>query len=255
MRVDRKYEPIKEGRGNYYAEYNPPIKGNNFAKLNLVFIGDFEKINVIEIMEKEIRYWLNRFPIPLFVSAFNKKGNVIHFDGIKESDHLIGFYDHENKICLNWKLLSNDNIPHVASDLDYVDNLFSNIPFTTYPEIDEEKKKKRNQIRSGWVIVFIWGVIIPILIAIFENYNHWISFVAMIYSITKAIQKGLELTGRLPKSKRKKKKEAKEQLMKHYYYHCQMNPEGFKRLMLENLEKMEMDNIQKEAEALGIKTD
>jgi hypothetical protein len=66
------------------------------------------------------------------------------------------------------------------------------------------------------------------------------------------IETWLELWGKLPKSKRDKEIEEEEQLKNHYYYHCQMNPEGFKRLMLENLDKMAKDRITKEAEALKI---
>jgi hypothetical protein len=51
-------------------------------------------------------------------------------------------------------------------------------------------------------------------------------------------------------TKRRKEEELEERLKDHYYYHCQMNPEGFKRLMLENLEKMEKDSIANEAESL-----
>ena len=66
------------------------------------------------------------------------------------------------------------------------------------------------------------------------------------------IETWLELSGKLPKSKRDKEIEDEERLKNHYYYHCQMNPEGFKRLMLENLDKMAKDRITKEAEALKI---
>jgi uncharacterized protein YeaC (DUF1315 family) len=77
-----------------------------------------------------------------------------------------------------------------------------------------------------------------------------LALVALIYSLYKAIQKGLELTGKWPKSKRRKEKEREEELKEHYYYHCKMNPAGFKRLMLENSEKMSKDQISKEAMCL-----
>ncbi len=76
------------------------------------------------------------------------------------------------------------------------------------------------------------------------------SLIALIYSIYKAIQKLLELTGRWPKSKRAKEKEQEELLKNHYYYHCQMNPGGFQRLKNENFEKMAREAIKKEAETL-----
>jgi tRNA A37 N6-isopentenylltransferase MiaA len=65
-----------------------------------------------------------------------------------------------------------------------------------------------------------------------------------------ALRKGLELTGKWKKSKREKAQEDEERLKNYYYYHCQMNPEGFKKLLHENLEKMSKDEITKEAESL-----
>lgn len=56
--------------------------------------------------------------------------------------------------------------------------------------------------------------------------------------------------GKLPKSKRQKAKEEEGRLKDHYYYHCQKNPEGFRKLMLENLEQMSKDEIAKEAAEL-----
>ena len=76
------------------------------------------------------------------------------------------------------------------------------------------------------------------------------SLIALFYSIYKAIQKLLELTGKWPKSKRKKEKEQEELLKNHYYYHCQMNPEGFQKLKNENFENMSKEDIKKEAESL-----
>jgi len=72
----------------------------------------------------------------------------------------------------------------------------------------------------------------------------------LIYSFYKAFEKTLQLTGSWPKTKRSKEKELEEQLKNHYYYHCEKNPEGFKRLMRESLEKMSKDEIAKEAESL-----
>ena len=250
MRTDRKYEPIKENRGWYYVEYYPPISDYKFATLNLVIIEDAIKNDIVNAMEKELENWLNRYPIPLFVSAFDNKGDPYNLSEIKTCNHLIGFFDQDSKICLHWRLLKDEEIPNVALNREYVDNLYSNLVFRTDAELDTDRRKRRQQIKSGWFIFFIWLVVIPAIIAILEYYSSWLSLVALIYSLYKAVQKGLELSGRGPKSKREKEQELEERLKNHYYYHCQMNPEGFKRLMLENLEKMRKDEIAKEAESL-----
>ena len=251
--MDRRYEPIKERREDYFIEYYPPTSGDKLAKLNIVFVNDINKNEVVIAMEKELNTWLLQYPIPLLVSSFDKKGDLLRLDPIKSVNHLIGFYDHNKKICMQWNLLKNEEIPNVATNQEYVNNIYSNLPFKTFAELDSETQKRRKQIKFGWFIFFIWLVPIPILIAVLENYNSWVSLIAMIYSIYKAIRKGLELTGKWPKSKRDKEKEKEEQLKNHYYYHCQINPEGFNKLKLENFKKMAMDDIAKEAKSLQIK--
>jgi len=201
-------------------------------------------------MEKELENWLNRYPIPLFVTAFDNKGDLYDLSDIKSCNHLIGFFDQDSKLCLYWKLLKDDELPNVALNQEYVDNLYSNLVFRTDAELDKDRRKRRQQIKSGWFIFFVWLAVIPAIIAIFEYSSSLLSLIALIYSLYKAVKKGLELTGRWPKSKREKEKEIEERLKNHYYYHCQMNPEGFKRIMFENLEKMGKDEIAKEAESL-----
>jgi uncharacterized protein YutD len=75
---------------------------------------------------------------------------------------------------------------------------------------------------------------------------------AFIYIVFKIAQKALKHLGTWPKSKNEKEKERIERLKDHYYYYCEMNPEGFKKLKLESLEKMAKEKVKKEAESLKI---
>jgi hypothetical protein len=253
MSTDRKYMPVKESRGWYFVEYHP-VSNFKSANLHLVItIENAREIDIINAMEKELKDWLNRYPVPLFVSAFDNNGDLLHsLSKIKGYDHLIGFFDQDGEICLYWRLVKEDEIPDIAHNKEYVNNLYSNLDYKTDAEFDAERRKRRKGIKIGSYIFFVWLVIIPLLIAVLEYYSNWLSIVALIYSFYKAVQTGLELRGKWPKSKRKKDKELEERLKDHYYYHCQMNPEGFKKLMRENLEKMGKDEIAKEAESLKI---
>jgi hypothetical protein len=250
MYSDRRYEPIRESRDWYFVEYRPPINDDKFATLNLVILKDALNIDIINAMEKEMGNWLNRFPIPLFVSAFDNKGDLYDLSEIKTCNHLIGFFNTDGRISFHWKLLKDHEIPNAALNREFVENLYSNLVFRTNAELDIDRRKRRQKIKLGWFIFFIWLVIIPLIIAFLDYFSDWVSLVALIYSFYKALQKGLELTGRWPKSKRTKEKELEEQLKNHYYYHCQMNPEGFKKVMQENLEKIAKDEIVKESEYL-----
>ena len=252
MSTDRKYIPLQEIRGWYFVEYHPPVSDYKFSNLSLVVtIDNAHEKDVVDAMEKELKYWLNRYPIPLFVSAFDNSGSLLHSPSkIRGCDHLTGFFDTNGKICLFWRLLKDKEIPNIALNKDYVDNLFSNLDYKTTAELNAEREKRRREIKLGSFLFFVWLVVVPLLIAVLEFYSSWLSIAALIYSFYKAFQTGLELRGKWPKSKRKKDQEIEARLKAHYYYHCQMNPEGFKRLMLENLDKMSKDEIAKEAKAL-----
>ena len=251
--MDRKYETIKESREGYFVEYYPNTQGNRLAHLQLVFVKDINKSDTVQLMENELKTWLFQYPIPLMVSAFDKKGDLLHLDPIKPVNFLIRFFDNDKNICMYWKSLKNEEIPNDASNREYVNKIYSNLQFKTFAELDNETKNKRKKLKIGWYILFIWLVPFAILLAILENYNNWVSFLAMAFSIFIAVRKGLEMFGRWPKSKRDRDKEKEEQLKNHYYYHCQLNPEGFAKLRNENFEKMAMDEITREVKSLKMK--
>jgi hypothetical protein len=251
MNTGKKYLPVKEIRDWYFVEYSPPVSDYKFANLQLVMTS--EKIpdtDIVNAMEKELKYWLHRFPVPLMVSTFDNTGSLYSLKAVKGCNHLIGFYDHNQKICLYWQLLKDDQIPNVALNKEYIDNIYAGLDYETYAELDAKRRKKINAIKRGSFLLFLWLVVVPALIAILEYYSNILSIIALIYSLCMAIKTGLELRGKLPKSKRQKAKEEEERLKDHFYYHCQKNPEGFRKLVLENLEQMSKDQIAKEATAL-----
>ena len=80
MTTDRKYISIKEKRGWYFVEYNPPANGSKLAHLFLVItIENARDIDVANAMETELKEWLNRYPVPLFVSAFDDKDDLLTY--------------------------------------------------------------------------------------------------------------------------------------------------------------------------------
>jgi len=253
MSSDKIYKPIKESRGWYFVEYHTPVVDCKFATLNLVIINKADITDIVNAMEKELYDWVNHYPIPLFVTAFDEKGDCYDLSAIKSCNHLMGYIDQDGKINLSWRLLSHNEIPDIALNREYVDNLYTNLDFKTYTDLEVDRRKRRQKLKIGWYIFSAWSVItilIALVIAFLDYFSAFVSLIALIYSIYKAIQKFLELTGRWPKSKKTKEKEYEEQLKDHYYYHCQMNPEGFNRLKLENFEKIARNNIKKEAESI-----
>ncbi len=207
MSTDRKYMPVKESRGWYFIEYHPPVIDFKFASLNLVItIENAREIDVVNAMEKELKHWLNRYPVPLFVSAFDNSGEVYNLSKIKDCNHLMGFLNQDGEICLYWRLLKDEEIPEVVLDREYVNNLYSDISFKTYAELDIDRQKRRRKIKLGWLVFFVWLVMVPLFIEILGYFNNWLSSIVLIYSFYKALQKGIELIGELKNLKEKKNK-------------------------------------------------
>ncbi len=99
-------------------------------------------------------------------------------------------------------------------------------------------------------MILVWIAITAFILEIFIYFNEYLSLMAFLFVLGKAIQKILQFANMWPRSKKEKEKELEQDLKEHYYYHCQMNPEGFKRLMLENLEEMRKREIIMEAKSL-----
>lgn len=251
---DLYFEQVKEHRNQYFVEYKPPIPSYRFAILNLVFLNPADKKNIAELMETELDYWLKRYPIPIMVSAFDEKGDSIHLSSVKDCDHLIGFIEkgavEPRRI---WRLVKDDELPIPALDKNYLRRVYADIPFKTGEQIQQNNKKRYRSIKTGWVVFFIWLVIVPATIAILGWANRLIGAIALSYSIYKAVVTALKLTGKVKPSPKEIERAEKEQKMEHYYYHCELNPEGFRKIMIENFKNEAEEDIRKEAEMLKLK--
>jgi len=70
------------------------------------------------------------------------------------------------------------------------------------------------------------------------------------FSLWKALVKALKLLGKWKESPQALNVQEEERRMRHHHYHCELNPEGFMRLKIENFERKERERIQNEAKGL-----
>ena len=105
-------------------------------------------------------------------------------------------------------------------------------------------------MRSGFRVITFWAVGVPLAVAVLEWWSDWLGYVVLVYAFWKAIEKALRLKGKWPKSKALLEREAQDLRMRHHHYHCEINPEGFMRLKIENFEKAASERIAREAAAL-----
>jgi len=249
------FTTLKEDRGWYFVEYKPPIPSCQFATLSLVVPGVADTAQVADSMERELRAWIQRYPIPLMVSAFDAKDDLYNLDGFRLCNHLIGYLDNtSDEVRLFWRLLKNDEIPNDALDVGYLQEVYSDISYKTADDLQLEGEKHAKQLRVGWLIVFVWAAVVPALVVIVEWASpHWVATLVLIYSLWKALVKTLKMLGKWKKSPREIEEEREEQRMRHHHYHCERNPEAFLRLKVENFECWEKERIQAEANFLKSK--
>jgi hypothetical protein len=245
------FEAIKESRDLYFVEYRPPNQGTRFAILQLVFPDPIKKGQIAQLMEKELTFWLARYDVPIVVCAFGETGQLIHLKPARDSDCLMGFLKDKRKgLYRFWGLIPDDELPSQALDTGYLKHIYEDVPYKTSEQLDKDIRQEYKKLRIGWSVFVIWLVILPVIIVILGFANIWIGIIVFAYSIYKAIVKALKLTGKLKPTPKEIKQREKEQKMRHYYYHCERNPEGFNRLKLENFEKDLKETIRKEAKTL-----
>ena len=88
------FEVTKENRGWYFVEYRPPISGYQFATLHVVVLETTKTAeDIAATMEAELVIWLERYPVPIMVSAFDDTGSVISLKDHLPCNHLIGFIE------------------------------------------------------------------------------------------------------------------------------------------------------------------
>jgi hypothetical protein len=150
------FDKVKEHRGQYIVEYQTPNTGTRFAVLYLVFLNPIDKKKVVELMESELNLWLTKYAVPIMVSAFDEKGDLIRMTQIKGSDHLFGFVENGAEVSQRiWKLVKDEELPADALDMNYLRRVYADIPFKTGEQIQWDNKNRYKSIRVGWFIFFV----------------------------------------------------------------------------------------------------
>jgi hypothetical protein len=106
------------------------------------------------------------------------------------------------------------------------------------PERRAIAARQRGIVRNARLLFLIGWVLIPLGIAILGFTNWWVGFAFLAFAILKVAWHLVEAYGSpadwFPGYAEKQKKEL---MMRHYFYHCERNPEGFARLREENFSK------------------
>jgi len=249
MKLERiRFEKKEEHRGWYMVEYLPPIDSFRFATINLVVLQSVDCAKIVEAMESEARLWLARYPVPVMVSAFDEREDLIDLKPAKECNHLIAFFPRLNALAsIRWELLKDEELPAEALDLDYLKKVYHDIPFRMWTNEDvlRVEREQRRTTTTAWLILFVWLVAIPLTVIVLGETSVWVARMVLAYSIWQVFVQLMKLTGRWKKSSREEERERDEREKDHHHYHCTKNPEAFLRLKNENFEKETRERVRK----------
>ena len=79
---------------------------------------------------------------------------------------------------------------------------------------------------------------------------HWLEWLILFDGVSQLYIQALKLTGLWPKAASDLAAVDEERRMRHHHYHCERNPEGFRRLVAENVERESREQTQRDAEEL-----
>lgn len=245
-----KYNEVRKKHDKYFVTYYPiNRKKEKFASLHITFTQLVDSKEATNIMEKEFDKWISQYPLPIMVTSFDDKGDVISFKNNKESNHLIGYLNKEsNRVIKYWDMKP---FPKVQLTDAYINLVYNGLSYKKRDDIEKESetwiKDKRRIVKFVDTTLILW-LIISVVIAFLGWRSLLVGTTAFIYSLYRTIRRFLKLKG--CKTKREKDDQENMRKMNHYYYHCERNPKGFRRLIAENFEEDEKERIKKERESI-----
>jgi hypothetical protein len=252
----RSFSKIKEHRGLYFVEYGPPIPDTDFATLNLIFLQSLPREDVVKYLGDEIRHWIGRYPVPLMVWAFDDKEDILESPDGKERV-LVAWNDAATgEVVLSWNI--DDLSAHLNSVRPSPDwrTIYTDVSVRTDAEVkqaaDQSFRLRVRQVRSLKLLLTLWLAAIPAGYAVFEFFGPgWLALIGLTFVLWKASKTALRIWGRTKPSAKENEKAEKDRKMRHYFYHCERNPDGFLRLKLENFEDDSRERVRKDAKGLA----
>lgn len=249
------WESLKKEGDGYYVEYTPARyspKSKDYPLAHLIVTvttKQLSKEEIAEILEKEFCLWIKKYPVPLFAGACDDKEDMVDISSVRTARHLTG-YPQVTLPFMKWGYIENNEIPVPSTDKERLKSIYQEIPYRTESAIRTKVRNEaitRNIILSS--IALMW-ILVPLAIELLGATSKIVGLLILAYSIFKAGQALLRLFGFIKPSKSHADKQEKERKMRHYYYHCEKNPDGFRRLMMENFEKEAQERTKKELQEI-----
>jgi hypothetical protein len=244
-------DELIENRGGYYVEYQPADARLQFASLQLTFPNEVPGDSALRIlMEKECDYWLERYAVPLMISSFDATEDLIRFSKGSDYPHLIGYVNQKtSEFVREWRSLRDNEFPTEQMGEEYQSRVYKDVPFRFQHDVRKQNQDEtRKRVRTAAVIVIL-SASAPLLIELITLID-WVGFIASIVGISIGLFKLIKAFGWIKPSKFQEAEAAKALKMRHYFYHCERNPEAFMRLKIENFDRESIERTRREAASL-----
>lgn len=253
------FERKSVGRDSYYCEYLPPVSQNRFATVNITFPRPVSEEEATKICEEELELWIKKYEVPLMLSAWDAKANMIPLVPPYNDNYLVGWLNKTNsKVEMSGN--SNDLDEFLKTDVSSTDwaRIYPDFNHRTQLQVNERAetfvKTRVRDIRILKIIFVAWFAVIPASWAIYQYLGpEWLEGIVALYACYRSAIKGLEIWGYKKPKASDVRKAVEEREKDHHHYHCKQNPIGFLSLKRENFEREAALKIQEEAKNLGVK--
>jgi len=177
------FDRIKEHRGSYFIEYEPPVANSKFATLNLIFLEEIPWQKLSDILDKEIRLWISRYPVPLMATAWDEKENILRPNDSAGGSLIAWISPESGEVEQSRDVRDLDR--HLEQSIAQPDwrEIYTDLKFRTYDEVKAEARGRTlEQARHVKLLKFtlvLWVAVIPAGYAIFEFLGpEWLEHVA-----------------------------------------------------------------------------
>lgn len=243
---------IKEHRQSYFVSYQPADVRYSFALIQLTFLDEHTDVaQVKHAVEYELNYWLRRYPLPVMASAYNAKEDLIEVSPKTGQSLLMGFVDRKTGDVLSrWWGHEIEELPTEQMAPEYQTRVYKGIPFRLRSQVRREALNHARTMGRGIRVAVFFLVGVPLLIEIVSLGIDWLGYLLAAIGVSVGIYKLGKTMSWWKPTKREQEDDEMDRKSKHYYYHCELNPEGFNRLRNENFEREAIQRTQEESEQL-----
>lgn len=242
---------IEEHRDLYTVSYQPADARSSIAVISLFFPeSPGDRSIVMSAMEKELQTWLERFPVPAKVSAYNAKKRLIRVSSTTSECHLMGYVRLvDDAIIRRWRIMDDGEIPADAQEPEHLETAYKSIPFRLREQVRE---MMRLDLRTKAKAAFLTLSLIVLFPVFLQAVIHWGKDLVLplsVASIVVGLYKATGLIGWRKPSPFERRKTERILKREHYFFHCEKNPASFARLEKENFRR-EVSRENKEAKRL-----